>query len=143
MVNIYIQGVSKLIGKNLWDGKKHLNKQFVTYNAWTKSKRWPLEGAETDSIKQAFSYAMPFLSRISASMTKYNNQGKLDMYFMYGMANSNALESPRLYKHCYPRRHFQTDKCSSDWISDCVKRDPSSPTCIIQDLIGMCNGDEL
>ena len=36
-------------------------------------------------------------------MAAYSNQGKADLYFMYGLVNGNALEA-RLYRGAFPEK---------------------------------------
>jgi hypothetical protein len=35
---------------------------------------------------------------------RYGNEEYVDMHFMYGKANGNALEAARLYQEAFPHR---------------------------------------
>ncbi|GBN74073.1 hypothetical protein AVEN_168704-1 [Araneus ventricosus] len=70
----------------------------------------PLDGAVMESIKREFSYTSSFLPCISEGMATYSNQEMTDMHFMYGLANGNALETERLYRQRFPRRHVPERK---------------------------------
>ncbi|GBL94770.1 hypothetical protein AVEN_244752-1 [Araneus ventricosus] len=64
----------------------------------------PLDGAVMEVIKHEFSYTPSFLPWISEGMATYSNQEKVDMHFMYSIANGNALEAERLYRQRFPRK---------------------------------------
>ncbi|GBL98009.1 hypothetical protein AVEN_126898-1 [Araneus ventricosus] len=70
----------------------------------------PLDGAVMESIKLQFSYTSSFLPWISEGMATNSNQEKVDMHFMYGLADGNDLEAERLYRQRFPRRHVTDEK---------------------------------
>ena len=61
---------------------------------------------------------------------------------LYMVCRMRMLWKPQDCTNSASREYVcQTKKCSSDHIGACVKRDPSSPACMIQDVTGVYERD--